>query len=384
MAERKRLGLIFCNSENWIGGTYYILNLVRALNTLEDHEKLEILVITPKVEDFNLLVRETTYPYLIWYDYRLYRYSLIERVINKAGKIILRRQLIQKKIKAKLDALFPSSWNEMFYSTISEDKKLYWIPDFQEAHYPDFFSEMEIQSRKSFQFNIASNKTRIILSSNDAKADFNQLYPNALSKTYVVPFAVTHPEYADIPISDLKEKYLLPEKYFISPNQFWKHKNHRVIIGAVENLIKEGIYTTVVFTGKEYDYRVPGFTEELKKVIFEKSLENVVRFLGFIDRREQLQLMNHSIAVIQPSLFEGWSTVVEDAKAMNKFVLASDIKVHREQLLANADFFDPHDSQLLASLMRQLLDDPPDIEHSAYKEDVERFGRKFMEAALEV
>ncbi len=42
----------------------------------------------------------------------------------------------------------------------------------------------------------------------------------------------------------------------------------------------------------------------------------IFRFLGFIDRGEQLQLMKNSIAIVQPSLFEGWSTVVEDTKAM--------------------------------------------------------------------
>ena len=33
---------------------------------------------------------------------------------------------------------------------------------------------------------------------------------------------------------------------------------------------------------------------------------------------DQLRLMKESLGVIQPSLFEGWSTVIEDAKALNK------------------------------------------------------------------
>jgi hypothetical protein len=42
--------------------------------------------------------------------------------------------------------------------------------------------------------------------------------------------------------------------------------------------------------------------------------------------------MRRSIGMLQPSAFEGWSTVVEDAKTLGKTILASSIEVHREQL----------------------------------------------------
>ena len=52
--------------------------------------------------------------------------------------------------------------------------------------------------------------------------------------------------------------------------------------------------------------------------------------------------MQGSLAIVQPSLFEGWSTVVEDAKALNKLLIVSNIEVHKEQLQNSAAiFFDP-------------------------------------------
>ena len=39
---------------------------------------------------------------------------------------------------------------------------------------------------------------------------------------------------------------------------------------------------------------------------------------------------------MQPSLCEGWGTVLEDAKVLDKAVLLSDIPVHREQKNENA------------------------------------------------
>jgi hypothetical protein len=49
--------------------------------------------------------------------------------------------------------------------------------------------------------------------------------------------------------------------------------------------------------------------------------------------------MKHAKAVIQPSLFEGWSTVIEDAMAMNQVVIASDLQVNIEQLGENGIYF---------------------------------------------
>jgi hypothetical protein len=52
--------------------------------------------------------------------------------------------------------------------------------------------------------------------------------------------------------------------------------------------------------------------------------------------------MNHALAIIQPSLFEGWSTVVEDVKAMNQHIIVSDLNVHRDQLGVQAFYFNPN------------------------------------------
>ncbi len=45
-----------------------------------------------------------------------------------------------------------------------------------------------------------------------------------------------------------------------------------------------------------------------------------------------MALLRGAAAVLQPSRFEGWSTIIEDAKSLGKPIVASDIAVHREQL----------------------------------------------------
>jgi glycosyltransferase involved in cell wall biosynthesis len=97
--------------------------------------------------------------------------------------------------------------------------------------------------------------------------------------------------------------------------------------------------------------------------------------------------------VIQPSLFEGWSTVVEDAKAIGRPLIVSDLPVHKEQTenLANVWFFPKGSSQRLADVIEQLwptLSAGPDLsgEKKARRLTFARrrvLGRQFVEIAAE-
>ena len=377
MAKRKRIGLSYTYNENWIGGTYYIENLINALNALNDEEKPHIVLLTDSYESFWTAQQKFKYPYI---SFQLGSgeankgFQLLNRITNRLFKI----RLFSQKIKA-LDAVFPYYKSEQ---QSAAKKKIYWVADFQEHFAPEFFSEDDIASRLQNQQEIQASAGHLIVSSNTALGHFKSIFPKHTVKVSVLPFAVAHPPYQDINIKLLLEKYQLPARYFICPNQFWKHKNQLVVLKAVKELKAEGIEITVAFTGNTNDYRNPHYFTEMKAFVEDNNIGNNVKFLGFIDRRDQLQLMNNAIAIIQPSLFEGWSTVVEDAKLMNKFLLVSDIEIHREQLVnSSARFFDPYNVNQLAQLLQQFSEhqSPPLLfENNTYHEFVEKFGRTFL------
>jgi glycosyltransferase involved in cell wall biosynthesis len=78
------------------------------------------------------------------------------------------------------------------------------------------------------------------------------------------------------------------------------------------------------------------------------GIEDAFRSLGVVPYLDLVVLMKESVAIINPSLFEGWSTTVEEAKSMGKAVILSDIPVHREQAPPRGIYFNPHDSAELA------------------------------------
>ena len=86
--------------------------------------------------------------------------------------------------------------------------------------------------------------------------------------------------------------------------------------------------------------------------------------------------MKNSYAIIQPSLFEGWSTVVEDAKALNKFIFLSDLNVHKEQNPKNASFFDATNEE---DLVEKLMNVKPTYEPYDYTENRKQFAKDFLE-----
>lgn len=377
---RIRIGIPFKFNKTWIGGTYYVLNLIRSLNMLDEYLKPEILLFSDK-ENFRLAKEETNYPYFKRKKPIIFRFTLLEKVINYPVKLIAKRRLLYRKIKG-ISGLYPVNYvGANMYNRVFKDfeKLIFWIPDMQEKYYPQFFSEQEIEHRAN-QYRLIGEKGKIVVfSSNMAKLDFETNYPEFDIKKFVLKFAVHHQKINENNFAELSKVYSLKESsYFIISNQFWVHKNHLVAFKAASILKQRNIEITIVCTGYISDNRNPAYYDEIESFIKKNQLEKNIRLVGFVHREDQLLLLKKSIAVIQPSLFEGWSTIVEDAKCLGKHLIISEFPVHREQVSNNADFFDPEDElQLAEILQRRIIEKPKDYNSDYFLNQV-AFGKDFM------
>ena len=165
----------------------------------------------------------------------------------------------------------------------------------------------------------------------------------------------------------------------------WEHKNQVVVLDAI-NIIKQkmpGLKFKVLFSGSLEVNRGKGlYINTIKEKIKEHNLEDYISFLGIVDRNDQLQLMKQAVALLQPSLYEGWSTLVEEAKALNQFIILSDLPVHREQINNNVAFFNPHNTEELADLLIKQLQSPAIITKYDYAANIRQFGKDVISALI--
>jgi glycosyltransferase involved in cell wall biosynthesis len=76
-----------------------------------------------------------------------------------------------------------------------------------------------------------------------------------------------------------------------------------------------------------------------------------ITVLGMFSDSEAINLLRAAALVIQPSLSEGWRTVIQGCKALGRPLICSDIAIHRGQAPGALGFFPCDRSDVLADLL---------------------------------
>jgi glycosyltransferase involved in cell wall biosynthesis len=255
----------------------------------------------------------------------------------------------------RIDVVFESA---RFFGWRLPFPAIAWFPDFQHRRLPHFFSPVVRWRRElGFRAQIASGRT-ILLSSESALHDFRKFYPGSTSNISVVRFA-TWPAASSLSADPpaVIAQYNLPSRYFYLPNQFWRHKNHQVAVNALAILKRRGLDVVIAASGSKDDPREPNYFSDLMKDVVRHGLEENFRYLGMIPLAHVYALLRSSIALINPSRIEGWSTTVEEAKSFGVPMILSDIDVHREQTDGMARYFGADDAEALANHLSDCLQD---------------------------
>jgi len=347
------LGIELILDEGWMGGTIYLRNLVYCLAALPADECPEVRLLS-LLDPQHAVVRELrSFPFV---DPALAQQEPDKRAIWHPWGERLRRKFARNLFPAQqergLDAVFPG-----FGTKIAGAALIRWIPDLQHIRMPENFDQTEIEARQKGLQRWAAEQGILVVSSRSVEQDFTTAFPKMRITPRVWPFLTIMTEH-ERGGADVHQTYGLPEKYLYLPNQFWRHKNHLTAFRAIAQLKARGRSVVLVCTGLENDRRDPQHMPMLRRFIAESGIEPQVRLLGLVPRKDQIEIFRSATAVVQPSLFEGWSTVVEDARAVGRPLILSDIDVHREQLTGSPDealgtFFSPLDEVSLADAMER-------------------------------
>lgn len=234
-----------------------------------------------------------------------------------------------------------------------------YIADFQEKYLPELFDEQTLAYREDNSIRQARNTQYFIATSESVKKDLEEFYPGEY-KVFAQPFApMAADSFLDTSGVELA-KYKLPETYFLISNQFWTHKSHITAFRALKLLHEQGYADVhIVCTGKmDDDFRNASYCDELRESIREMGMETYIRFLGYIPKLDQIEIMKRAVSLLQPSLFEGdpGGCSAYNAASLLIPVIMSDIRVNREaEGVDGITLFDKENPDSLAACMKEAL-----------------------------
>lgn len=343
-----RVAFSLIGGKNWTGGYNYLLNLLGVLASETPDAVQPVLFAGVDVPEAELA------------PFRAFRGCEVVQnpVFDEAGRSrLLMRGLLLGRVpeveallqRLRVDVMFESA---VFLGWRLGCPAVAWVPDLQHRFLPQLFSRVARWKRElGFQAQIRAGRA-IMTSSEDTRQACVRLYPVSAERVQAVRFAVRAPEAVDDAVArTVADRYQLPQRYFFMPNQFWVHKNHRLVVEALALLKARGQPVTVVASGKQLDGRAPGHVPALLELIRERGVAAEMPLLGMIPYADLAPLMQASVALLNPSLFEGWSTTVEEARAAGVPMVLSDLDVHREQAGDDARYFERHSAASLAEAL---------------------------------
>jgi len=342
-----RIGIFEPPSDGWAAGPKYIRTMAQSLGKACQAAGIELYVLCDRkpvfYQNHNLLAKIV--PLLPPSYFRgEWRLRQLLGMYEKSSLLYAARE-------HQISVLLPLLPLHAAPFRASSLKFIGWIPDFQHVYLPEFFPEAECRYRDHTFRLLAQRSALVMVSSQDALDHFGTFIPEYAHKARVVPFPSLYAyESFEGDTVLTQRKFNLPVKFALVANQFWRHKNHQVVIDAISQLRRKDMHIHIVMTGLPVDSRDPNneTTSRILQAIASAGLVDKITVLGMVSFQDLTNLMRTAAVVIQPSRFEGWSTVVQDCKALGRPLICSDIPVHREQAPQALGFFPCDRADILA------------------------------------
>lgn len=230
------------------------------------------------------------------------------------------------------------------------------IYDLQYRAYPAFFAAEDVAHRDRTFMDACRRATALAAISDhsrDSAITHGGLDP-ACIRTIHLRMAQRIAKGADDDKGILDRLGLTPRRYLIYPANFWKHKNHEMLLTAFGMACHNGLAPDIklVCTG------APGARQQwLTSAARAMNLGDRIIFAGFLPDAELATLMTHCNGLVFPSLYEGFGLPVIEAMAVGVPVACSNTTSLPEVATDAAILFDPRIPAQIAQAIVSLVGD---------------------------
>jgi glycosyltransferase involved in cell wall biosynthesis len=261
---------------------------------------------------FKLFFNYLYFYFLVIYTYKKKFQGRVDVVIDQVhGLPYLTPLYVKEKIILYIHEVAGSIWDKMYPFPINVVGKIL------EKIFFSFYKKVTIvsnsMSTKSDLTKILKNDNRIIVIKNGVSLEF-QKHPISKYPVFTILYL----------------------------NRIVRMKGIERAIEVISKLRKQNSDFIFLVAGKgEKDYM-----NFLKKKIKNMSIESNVKFLGFVNEKEKLELLLKSHLLFNPSYKEGWGMVNIEANACGTPVLAFDVPGNNESVIDGTSGFLVEDGNL--------------------------------------
>lgn len=224
------------------------------------------------------------------------------------------------------------------------------IYDLQYKTYPEFFDAADVAHRdRVFMSAVRDSTVLTAISEYSRQSAISQglLDPSRIRTVYLrMAHRISSPDAGGKELLDRLE--LARGRYFLYTANFWKHKNHEVLLSAFELASREGL-------NKDIKLVCTGAPSQRQKDIMELAqnlgIGQRVIFPGYLPNNELALLLSNCTGLIFPSLYEGFGLPVIEAMEAGVPVACSNTRSLPEVASDAALFFNPTSHEEVAWAM---------------------------------
>lgn len=262
-------------------------------------------------------------------------------------------------------------------------KSIVTIHDLIFKHYPTTYSFFDRQLYDlKFKYS-CKNAHKIVAISENTKKDIIRFYniePAKIEVLYQSCNPVFYQTIDEITVNEVTNKYNLPTEYLLFVGSIIKRKNLEVIINAYEHLENDcKIPLVILGSGKSYK-------KEMLQLIKRKGFGNLIVWLNNVQNDEDLAaIYSKAMALIYPSLYEGFGLPVAEALLCKTPVITSNISSLPEAGGSSSLFVNPTNAIEVAGAISKVLKDEglrKTMQQSGYDYALNTFGAKKLSSQL--
>lgn len=269
-------------------------------------------------------------------------------LLNSIARIAWLQLRLPFILKKNSVGVFYSTVPEGMIYTLSGVRQIITIHDFLPLIFWGEYPRMRYYFKYVLPLVIKSSSC-IVCVSESTRKDLYKYFPSNSQRVETIYPGVDTDTFKRLPYEEVYQEKLVYGDYVLFVSAVRRYKNLHRLVRAFGKLNHGHVKLLVVGEGSGEYY------EEVYREVRQMGLEKRVYFLDYVDRQKLVKLYNGAIALIFPSLYEGFGLPLLEAMACGCPVIASDRASIPEVCGDAAVYFDPEDVEDMATKISTVI-----------------------------